>query len=264
MLRLKTGHMIFIDPQDEVVSAHLIRDGFWEPNVTRVVRRLVRPGDSVIEVGANHGYFTMVMTRAAGDDGRVIALEANERLAALARRSVTFNGYGHRVRILAKAAADRPGSLAFITSRRLSGSGHALVPESALGEDQVVTTVEAVRLDDLLHPSAHFAGDEPGPDRVDFIRMDAEGSEPLILRGAERILANPDLIICMEWSVVQMRSRVCVPEFVAWLTAQGFRFWRIEMDAALTPLPSEAMAEIAHCEVVVSRRELTLNWIGPD
>lgn len=242
LTRLKSGFLMYVDPQDETVSANLIVHGEWEPQVSRIVRRLTAPGASVVEVGANLGYYTLLMARAVGENGRVLALEANPRLAGLARRSVHFNGYSGRVRLEAKAAADQAGELSFMTSRRHSGSGHTLVPESAICEDDMVTVVEAVPLDDIA------------PEKVDFIRLDAEGSEPLILKGATRLLADPDIVVCMEWGVIQMRSRTDVPQFVAWLAGQGFRFWKIELNATLTPVPSELMATLEHCDVVMARK----------
>ena len=241
LTRLKSGHMLYVDPQDDSVSAHLIAHGFWEEWVHSVLRSLVSPGDRVIDVGANLGYYTVALARSVGVDGSVIALEANGRLAALVQRSVDFNGYANTVRVIPKAASDQPGTVSFMTSRRNSGSGHTRVAESGMGEDTVVVEVETVRLDDLEMEEANL------------IRIDAEGSEALVLRGASRLLQNPDIVVCMEWSVVQMKSRSSVPEFVEWLSSMGFRFWKIEETATLTPVAADRMAELEHCDVVLSR-----------
>ena len=241
LTRLKSGHMLYVDPQDESVSAHLIAHGFWEEWVHSVLRSLVSPGDRVIDVGANLGYYTVALARSVGVDGSVIALEANGRLAALVQRSVDFNGYTDIVRVIPKAASDQPGIVSFMTSRRNSGSGHTRVAESSMGGDVVAVEVDTVRLDDLEMETA------------DLIRIDAEGSEALVLRGATRLLQNPNIVICMEWSVVQMRSRSSVPEFIDWLSSMGFQFWKIEETATLTPVPAEKMTKLGHCDVVVSR-----------
>lgn len=242
LTKLKHGYFLYIDPLDETVSANLIAHGCWEEWVHRVVKNLIRPGDVTVEVGANLGYYTIQMARSAGTTGKVISFEANPRMVDYLNRSIMLNGYTDRVQVVAKAATDAPGQLSFMTSRRYGGSGHLMVPESGIAEDQQVVTVEAVRLDDL------------NLGKVDLLRMDAEGSEPLILRGAERLLRNPDIVICMEWSPIQMRSRGSVPELVEWLAAQGFRFWSIEPTSTLRPIPKEQMADLTHCDVVVSRK----------
>ena len=110
--------------------------------------------------------------------------------------------------------------------------------------------VEAVRIDDL----------DLGT--VDLIRMDAEGSEPLILYGAQRTLGNPDIVVCLEWDIVQMSARVSVAEFVSWLASLGFRFWRIEFDSSLTPLSLDCLLTLEACDLVMSRREVSAS--SPD
>lgn len=246
LARLRDGDFLYVDPLDETVSAYLIAHGFWEPETHKTVLGLTPPGATVIEVGANIGYYTLGMARRVGRQGRVLALEANPHMANFVRKSMGFNGLLDRVEIIEKAASDTQGEVSFMVSRQFGGSGHILVPESGIGADQTIISVKTVRLDDI------------GVQAADIIRMDAEGSEPLILRGAERLLANPDIIVCMEWSPIQMRSRASVPELVAWLEAMNFLFWRIEPDARLRPIPAREMASLNHCDVVMSRQ--TPKW----
>jgi FkbM family methyltransferase len=245
LARLTTGHMIYVDPQDRDVSTHLIAYGYWESWIHSVVRGLIRPGDRIVEVGANLGYYTLSMADVVGPTGKITALEASPRLAAMVTQSLEINGFANRVQVVDKAAFDRSGSIPFVIARSRSGGGHTQVAESLMVADSTVIEVEAVRLDDL------------GLGPIDFIRMDAEGSEPLILRGAAELLANPKIVICMEWSVLQMRSRASVPEFVTWLDGMGFKFWRIDHDASLTPLAGEAMVTLEPSDVVISRRSPT-------
>lgn len=246
LVRLSDGDFLYVDPLDEAVSAHLIAHGYWEPQVRKAVLGLTQPGATVIEVGANVGYYTLGMARRVGPRGRIVALEANPHMANFVRKSMDFNGLLDRVEIVEKAASDTDGHVRFMVSRQFGGSGHILVAESGIGSDQSIITVEAVRLDDI------------GVDKADLIRMDAEGSEALILRGAKGLLANPDIIVCMEWSTVQMRSRASVPELVEWLDGMGFLFWRIENDARLKPIPAPDMLNLDHCDVVMSRK--TPKW----
>jgi hypothetical protein len=93
MTRLLDGHVLLVDPQDESVASHLIAHGYWESWISDVVRRIVGPGDRVLEIGANFGYYTVAMARRVGADGSVVAFEANPQIAALLRRTVVFNGY---------------------------------------------------------------------------------------------------------------------------------------------------------------------------
>lgn len=243
--QLRDGRFLYVDPQDEHVSAVLIAFGAWEVDVQKAVRRLVRPGMRIVEVGANLGYYTMDMADLAGPTGHVTALEANPRLAAMVRRSAQFNGFLDRVSIIQKAASDRTGFLPFVISRTNSGGGY-VDPWNDLSayDDGERLDVEAVRLDEL----------DLG--RVDLIRTDAEGSEPAILRGAEGLLrANPDIQLCIEWDTIQMGSRGPVAYLANWLSSLGFRFWVIEAGGDLIERPASAMADVPPpCNLVLSRK----------
>lgn len=239
--KLGDGHFLYVDPRDDTVSAHLIARGYWETWIHKVVCSLVSAGDHVIDVGANVGYYTVALALKVGARGSVTALEANPDLARLLRHSIVFNGYSGTVSVLAKAASDQAGPIRFTASKSNSGGGHIYAFDDALGPDTVVHTIEAIRLDDLDMPSPKL------------IRIDAEGSEGLILRGAERLLDRPDIVICMEWDVVQMASRSDVNALLEWLVSKNFKFWRINGDASLTPLTPAEMPHQPGCDVVVAR-----------
>lgn len=239
--RLRDGHYLYVDPRDDTVCSHLIARGYWESWIHQVVCRLVGPGDHVIEVGANFGYYTVSLAHRVGPTGSLIAFEANPEVAALLTQSVRFNSYQGIVQVLPKAASDTAGVIQFMSSHSNSGGGHIFAFDNALGTGSIVHTVESVRLDDLETPSPKL------------IRIDAEGSEALILRGAERLLSRPDVIVCMEWDVVQMRTRSSVPELIEWLVAQGFRFWQITEDAALRSLSAADLPGLPGCDLIVSR-----------
>lgn len=241
LTRLQDGHFLYVDPMDEAVAAHLIARGYWENWIHRVVCTLVQPGDHIIEVGANFGYYTVAMARQAGPDGSILAFEANPGLADLVRRSIHFNGYSPTVTVVAQAASDRAGTLSFATSRRNAGGGTISTTPGALGPDSVLATVETVTLDSVA------------PDDVRFIRMDAEGSEPLILRGAERLLKRQDIVVCMEWDVIQMSARADVRELIAWLSSLGFQYWSIQYDSTLLNIPAADMPTLPACDIVMAR-----------
>jgi len=241
MTRLADGKFIFVDPADESIAPHLIAHGFWEWWIHTVVCSLVKPGDHVLDVGANVGYYSLAMAAEVGSEGFVTALEANPALASLTRRSLVFNGFAARSAVIAKAASDTAGRVTFTTSRKNAGGGHLHVMDSAFGEDTQTINVEAIRLDDL------------GLEGVRFIRIDTEGSEPKVLRGAERLLQRPDVVVCMEWDVIQMQSRADVPEFAAWLSGQGFKFWRITYQATLEPVDYLDLPSLFACDIVMAR-----------
>lgn len=244
LARLDDGHFIYVDPADEAVAAHLIARGYWERWITDALARMVRPGDRVVEVGANFGYHSLAMARAVGAEGRLTAFEANPRLASLLGKTLRFNGYADRASVFAKAAADVAGGRNLIVSRRNAGGGALSDDAGAMGDDGELIRVDSVTLDEAVE----------GP--VDLIRMDAEGSEPLILKGASRLLARDEVVVVMEWDVVQMAARCDVPHFAASLAGQGFRFWKIDYDSALVEVATSDMQTLTGHDVVLSRHPL--------
>lgn len=250
LTRLKCGHFIYVDPLEESVCSHLIAHGAWEPWARELVLGLVGPGDHVVEVGGHVGYYTIGLAHKVGLEGSVTTFEANPRMASLAQRSVRFNGYADRARIIQKAASDKAGKIRFTTSRQFAGGGHLFLREGMLGRDAETIEVDAVRLDDVKLP------------RVKLLRIDAEGSEGMILKGAERLLDTDELIICMEWDQIQLRSRTDPRELADWLAGKGFRFWQVTTDATAVPRKVEELAELSSCDIILAREDIFADRVG--
>src|SRR5512146_2252328 len=99
LCRVLGKYLMFVDPHDLGVTPRLCLDGFWESWVTTAVARALVPEGFVVDVGANHGYYTMLLADGVGRRGRVLAIEPNPSLAALLELSVEVNGFGDRVRV---------------------------------------------------------------------------------------------------------------------------------------------------------------------
>ena len=245
LVTLHDGHFLYVDPQDDSVSAHLIARGLWEFWVDQAVRGLVRPGDRIIEVGANVGYFTVLMASLIGSEGRITSFEANPMLADLVRRSLSLNGYLDRVMVRAEAASDTVGVLDFVTCRKSNGGGHILAGAGDFGADSIHVSAPCTTLDAAFPTGA-----------VDLIRIDAEGAEGLVFRGARDLIArSPEIRICMEWDTVQMSARTSVVELIDFFVGERFRFWRIGKDVGLHEVKPHELAALPHSDLVLSRQD---------
>jgi FkbM family methyltransferase len=140
--------------------------------MTFVKHNLVRPGDVVIECGGHHGAQTILLSRWVGEDGKVIVVEPIPENVAILKRNVALNELKN-VTVVAKAAGDRSGR---ITMRPVSNGSVAYEGSASNGLE-----VESVSLDDL----AAELGIKPN-----FIKIDVEGFEYQVLRGAANILAT--------------------------------------------------------------------------
>lgn len=190
LCRILTRYRFHLDPSDRTFAPHVLIDGFWESWLTRFIARTVRPGWTVVDVGANCGYYSILMADLVGPEGRVVAVEPHPDAVNLLRRSTILNGFADRIRISEAAAGDGDGR-ATLYAQTASAGGSSLVARfGELGPDCARIEVAKVRFDTLL-------ADE---DRVDFIKIDAEGSEDRIVAGMEAVLARHRPALALEFN----------------------------------------------------------------
>jgi FkbM family methyltransferase len=200
--------------------------GQYEPGETLLLQRLLAPGATFIDVGANWGYFTLVAAGLVGPTGRVASWEPDPRMFALLDGNVRLNGLAN-VTALQAAASDAEGTLGLVGFdaaqgnwgvSRLAGGGDAKAAETF----QVRTRPIDVVLDEL------------GVGAVDLLKMDIEGAEAAALRGmAAGIAARRYKAILLELHpTILARDGVSATAAIAPLVAAGYRARRIDHSAA--------------------------------
>ena len=103
LCRLLGDYLAFVDARDLMLGPRLVLDGFWESWVTLAVARHLRPGMWCVDVGANYGYYTLLMAAACGPEGRMVACEPNPLLAeTYLPQNLALNGFYHGVEICPK------------------------------------------------------------------------------------------------------------------------------------------------------------------
>lgn len=230
--------MIFVDTRATDIAPHLMMQGAWEPDELAAFRRMLRPGDTVLDGGAHLGVFTLVAAAAVGPAGRVHAFEPNPRHAGLLRRSLAVNGFEERVTLHLAALGEAPGAATLLYRPDWSGGGFldAAVPEAAPREDgrQALTT-RMVAIDDILADPAT---------RLDVAKLDLEGMEGRALRGMARLLErSPDARLLLEWAPGMLAGQGSpAPGVAEMLASLGFRFFSIGAGGALTPLDAASLA----------------------
>ena len=179
-----SGTSIFVDLSD---PRFLAIPPELSSGLPRVLQSFLGPGDTFIDVGANHGTFSVSAAGLVGPDGLVVAIEPQPRLAALVRQSLALQGTPAAVHNV--ACGDSTGSAVLYVPTATSGSGGLHPGHSAISLHRT-TTVPLLRLDDLL-PFHQVPG------RV-FVKLDIEGSEAKFLTGARNFLAHTKAPILME------------------------------------------------------------------
>ncbi|MGK7867410.1 FkbM family methyltransferase [Falsiroseomonas sp. E2-1-a20] len=237
------GRKIFLPASDDGMTPDIILRGQWEPHVEAVLRRTLKPGMRVAELGANIGFHTLVMAEAVGPAGHIDAFEPYPKVLPLLRRTLAANHFHRRVTLHEIAILDLAGEVRFAADPTQAGSAHLAIPVAAANYTEGFAA-PARRLDDVL-------ADVPA---LDLLRMDVEGTEGLALRGATALIArSPRLVVVMEWSPIMLAARGDVADLAAWITGLGFRARRIERNGRLTPIPATALPGLEHCDLVLER-----------
>jgi FkbM family methyltransferase len=175
---------VFVRLNDLLVGAAIATHKEWEPHVQRELSPLLRPGGCFVDVGANVGYFTLLAASRVGPGGRVVAFEPNPDNRHLLGQSLTANTFSN-VTIHPFAVADREAVMWL--HRGKFNSLCWFTPEPT---DRESVEVRVVVLDDVLSDLS----------RIDVIKIDTDGAEPLILRGARELLRRHRPVIFLEYA----------------------------------------------------------------
>jgi len=155
-----------------------------------LLRRLARPGDVAVDVGAHAGRFTEALSRLVGSDGVVFALEPTPDSCAHLRALVREHALDNVV-IESSAASDRDGEAelreygAGRSSWNTLGDQNLTRPDGTPLEPTAKTSVRTIRVDSLLASR--------GVKRIGVAKIDAEGAEPMVLRGMRETLGRGDV-----------------------------------------------------------------------
>lgn|SRR5262249_19914143 len=176
-LPLSPGILMRLHDGDELISRALRRDRLWEPAWSWFCLRHVRPGDIAVDVGANIGYYTLLLSRQVGAQGFVYAFEPEPSNLALLRANLQINGCSN-VAAHALALADMHGHRALYLCPSNRGD-HRL----CFLPDRDMITVPVTTADQFLGLATPSAG-------LDFVKIDAQGAEELVLKGMRRLIEH--------------------------------------------------------------------------
>lgn len=222
------GNMkMFVDTRDHVLAPHLMTDGYWESWITLAMLRVLKPGMVAVDVGANYGYYTILMGRCVGPTGKVVSFEPNPHLAGLMRKSLWISGIRLIDEVHEEAAYSTTGEQVrfFIPDERPMNA--RVVDEAPYAGTMI--DVPTVRLDDVL------------PERVDFIKIDAEGGEREIWRGMARTIENnPQLQVFLEFNP-KRTSNYDPLEFLSTISDDGFELGVVSYDGSSRVVDAEKL-----------------------
>jgi FkbM family methyltransferase len=210
---------LVLDTSDAGVSAGILRRDTWHPHVSAIFERCISRGMTVLDVGANVGWFSMLAAVLTGPGGRVIAVDPSSENCRLVLASSEANGFGH-VEVWPFALDRTRGWAQYISHL---GSNGGLIPEHP-GElaARAAPIVPTFPLDDLV-----------GEDEVvDFVKIDVEGAEHRVVQGGARTLERCRPVVVSELSLEMSRriSGAEPVEFLRWFASRGWSLNVIDGD----------------------------------
>jgi FkbM family methyltransferase len=192
LTRILGFQKFYVDTRDVGFGGHVLLDGYWEIWLTLFCLRNVRAGMIVADIGANMGYYTVLFAGNVGANGHVLAVEPNPRATTLLRRSVEINGYASRTHVVEAACSDRMMTDAYLVVPPTEPK-NAYISEDSTRADECSLKTTCVTLDALCDSYEH----------VDFIKIDAEGSEERIFAGMSAVLERNSPIVVIEINVAR-------------------------------------------------------------
>lgn len=247
LCRVLGRYKMFVDATDHGLSPHLMLDGYWEMWLTEALARAVRPGMTVIDIGANLGYFTLLMADLVGADGRVHAFEPNPPIAARLKHSLSLNGFGDRSVVHECALGDADGrEMMLVCPKDEPKNAHLVVPpasEDGAGPAASGHLLKTRRLDSF-----------PEIVHADVVKIDADTAEEAIWYGMTRLLtSNRPTTIFLEFA----RARYAAPEaFLSEIQRTGFTLGRLDLEQGIGIVsPNDVLAAPAQVDqMLVLRR----------
>ena len=168
---------MFLHPNDAFrLSIH----GIHGAHDLKIFKDNVKNGDNVVDLGANIGYFTLILAKLVGPTGKVFAFEPDPRNLTLLKKNIEYNNYKNVI-IVPKAVSNVNDKCTLYVGQKTFGQNRIYKPEKTDTQKFIPTDSETIRLDDFFKTNNLL-------NKISFIKMDIEGAEFLALDGMKEIL----------------------------------------------------------------------------
>jgi len=169
------GSKMYLDLDDKGISRELFVNNIREPFLTELIKKTIKKGDIIVDIGANIGYYALLEAKLVGDKGKVYAIEPVSQNLNLLKRNISLNNYSNIEVFQLAIGNENKTSRIFLSEE---SNWCSMIKTNNI---KVVGTapVKLVTLDSFLK-------NKPYPD---IIRMDVEGDETEIIKGMKNILS---------------------------------------------------------------------------
>jgi FkbM family methyltransferase len=229
--RVLGRYKLYIDTRDRGFGSHILLDGFWEIWLTQFCARNVRAGMTAIDVGANFGYYSVLLAELVGEAGKLVAVEPNPHAADFLKRSLDLNGFTPRSQVTEKVLGDAGSSSAKLFVRDHEPKNATVVPatfnaENARQHGGYLVDIPALTMDALCAPL----------DRVDFIKIDAEGAEESIFSAMVETIERHRPMIVVEFNAARSVNSL---QFIEKLKNTYGKIRRLDFEGFARPVTTD-------------------------
>jgi FkbM family methyltransferase len=238
LTQLANGLPFFVNTHDEGIASWIILGGRWEDFVDNILCEMCFPGAMVVDAGANLGYYTVKSGNLVRPNGHVYAFEPNPELFPFLQRNIAINGFHSICTAYNLALGSKVDALNLSFSYSNMGGGY--IQPAELGNENLQQQrhypVKIQPLDELV----------PENVTVDLMKIDVEGFEPELLRGAKRMISrSPNLAVIFEFSPAAW-SRFGEPAtFLSLFAEQGAAFFHIDHSGTIDPVTADTLVSKA-------------------
>lgn len=197
-----SGTKISLNPEDISVTPHLALDGVWEKEVTRAWLTILSPSDTVLDIGANFGYYGLLAAQQTHvSKSKVYFFEANPKLIPYINKTLSINNYYEHSIVENLAVAEKEGTVKLNVLKDHIGSSslhsikhlNAYVGEKIHLETDEIIEIKAVTVDSYCRENKIEA--------VDLIKMDIEGYEDKAYKGMRDVVRkSPNVTMFIEFT----------------------------------------------------------------
>lgn len=182
----KSGFYWRLDPRS-CIGESIINQGIWEENTTKLIKETVKPGMHILDIGANVGYYTLILAKSVGPKGKVWAFEPVKRFRDQLLWHIEKNNFSDIVTVLPYGLSDTTIDIP-ISIDDSTATLHW--PKSKPAVEKEIISLK--KLDDIV--------DDLKIKNIDFIKIDIDGNEPKFFRGAATFFKNCHPPIAMEFA----------------------------------------------------------------
>jgi len=223
-----------------------VRNGEFESAEINFVQRYLKQGMTALDIGAHHGLYTLLASKRVGPSGKVIAFEPSPRERRQLVRNVRINFFSN-VHIEPYALGKEPARVNLYVVGGGEDGCNSLRPPAVQSETHAIP-VEVVTLDAIVA--------KLGLTKVDFIKLDVEGAELDVLKGALGVLkTTPRPVLLVE--VYDIRTQPWgykAREIVMFLDQQGYRWFELLNDGSIRPIASTLQVYDANLVAIPEER----------